>query len=304
MKILKKIVLTFLGVLVLAIISGYIYFDQKFTPEKNYLTVEKESGKIPITWPGENKNVLLLPVHFSGDSTVYYLQFDTGSPYTLFYAGAIKNIKGIATSNERGKATFYLGNTTVTSDKFRIIDNGESSDKNDSLKIIGTLGADILEDRKTVISFKENYIVFNLAVIPDGFGKNLTDFTFKKRHIIIPALLKGNKEKFLYDSGTSAYELLTTKEIWEGLKSKDSEIVTEKANSWQNVLTTYTAKTDNLIKIGSKNIPLNNVTYVEGFSQTQYSMMKFSGMTGMLGNQIFMNNSLYIDCLNHKLGVD
>ncbi|WP_372482954.1 hypothetical protein AB9J70_15205 [Elizabethkingia anophelis] len=44
--------------------------------------------------------------------------------------------------------------------------------------------------------------------------------------------------------------------------------------------------------------------YVEGFSQTQYSMMKFSGMTGMLGNQIFMNNSLYIDCLNHKLGVD
>lgn len=33
------------------------------------------------------------------------------------------------------KATFYLGNTTVTSDKFRIIDNGESSDKNDSLKL-------------------------------------------------------------------------------------------------------------------------------------------------------------------------
>ncbi|MCT3833546.1 hypothetical protein HZQ12_08360 [Elizabethkingia anophelis] len=304
MKILKKIVLTFLGILVLTIISGYIYFDQKFTPEKNYLTVEKESEKIPITWLGENRNILLLPVHFSGDSTVYYLQFDTGSPYTLFYAGAIKNIKGIATSNERSKATFYLGNTTVTSDKFRIIDNGESSDKNDSLKIIGTLGADILEDRKTVISFKENYIVFNLAGIPDDFGKNLTDFTFKKRHIIIPTLLKGNKEKFLYDSGTSAYELLTTKEIWEGLKLKDSKVIREKANSWQNVLTTYTAKTDNLIKIGSKNIPLNNVTYVEGFSQTQYSMMKFSGMTGMLGNQIFMNNSLYIDCLNHKLGVD
>ena len=194
----------------------------------------------------------------------------------------------------------------MTSDKFRIIDNGESSDKNDSLKIIGTLGADILEDRKQLSASKEKLYCFNLvAVIPDGFGKNLTDFTFKKRHIIIPALLKGNKEKFLYDSGTSAYELLTTKEIWEGLKSKRfRNCYRKKANSWQNVLTTYTAKTDNLIKIGSKNIPLNNVTYVEGFSQTQYSMMKFSGMTGMLGNQIFMNNSLYIDCFNHKLGVD
>ncbi len=137
----------------------------------------------------------------------------------------------------------------MTSDKFRIIDNGESSDKNDSLKIIGTLGADILEDRKTVISFKENYIVFNLAVIPDGFGKNLTDFTFKKRHIIIPALLKGNKEKFLYDSGTSAYELLTTKRNMGRLKVKKiQKLLQKKANSWQNVLTTYTAKTDNLIK--------------------------------------------------------
>ncbi|MDA4694159.1 hypothetical protein NY544_00415, partial [Enterobacter hormaechei] len=61
MKIFKKIVLAFLGVLVLALISGYIYFDQKFTPEDNYLTVEKESGKIPVTWLGENRNVLLLP---------------------------------------------------------------------------------------------------------------------------------------------------------------------------------------------------------------------------------------------------
>lgn len=59
-------------------------------------------------------------------------------------------------------------------------------------------------------------------------GKIWQILLLRKRHIIIPALLKGNKEKFLYDSGTSAYELLTTKEIWEGLKSKDSEIVTEK----------------------------------------------------------------------------
>jgi len=304
MKIFKKIVLTFLGVLVLAIISGYIYFDRKFTPEDNYLTIEKESGKIPITWLGENRNVLLLPVHFYGDSSVYYLQFDTGAPYTLFYTRAIKNIKGIVTSNERSKATFYLGNTKVTSDKFRVTDIGENSDKKDSLKVIGTLGADILEDRKTLINFRENNIVFNLAGTPVGLGKNLTDFTFKKRHIIIPAMLKGNKEKFLYDSGTSAYELLTSKEVWESLKLKDSKVIKEKANSWQNILITYTAKTDNLIKIGRKDIPLNNVTYVEGFSQAQYSMMKFSGMTGMLGNKVFLKNRMYIDCGNSKIGID
>ncbi|MEZ7505335.1 hypothetical protein [Flavobacterium sp. Arc2] len=50
MKILKKIMLTFMVVLVLAVLGGYIYFDQKFTPEKNYLTVENESGSIPFAW--------------------------------------------------------------------------------------------------------------------------------------------------------------------------------------------------------------------------------------------------------------
>ena len=34
MKILKKIVLTFLVIVVLAVFGGYIYFDQKFTQEK------------------------------------------------------------------------------------------------------------------------------------------------------------------------------------------------------------------------------------------------------------------------------
>lgn len=70
MKILKKIVLTILVVLVVAIAGGYIYFDQKFTPDKNYLKVENESGSIPFTWLGKEKNALLLPIHFSND-TIY-----------------------------------------------------------------------------------------------------------------------------------------------------------------------------------------------------------------------------------------
>ncbi|PIF33157.1 hypothetical protein CLU81_3733 [Flavobacterium sp. 9] len=82
MKVLKKIVFAFLVVLVLAVLGGYIYFDQKFTPEKNYLTVDNESGFISFKWLGSEKNVLLLPIHFSNDTIAYYLQFDTGSPYT------------------------------------------------------------------------------------------------------------------------------------------------------------------------------------------------------------------------------
>lgn len=303
MKILKRIVFTILFVLVLGMIGTYIYFDQKFTPEKNYLTVENESGNIPFTWLGKEKNVLLLPIHFPNDTVTYYLQFDTGSASTVFYSKAINNLKQIHSNGERAKTKFYIGKTKIMSDKFQVLNMGD--DENDTLKIIGTVGADILENRKTVINFKENFIVLNIAKKPTQFQGKGFDFKFKKRKIVIYGSLNGNEEKFLFDSGTSAYELLTNKEVWDKLKLPNSKIKIEKSEqSWDKVLTTYTSNCNQNIQFGNKKIKLTNVTYVEGFSQTQYSMMKFSGMTGMLGNKIFLNNSLYIDCSENKIRIE
>jgi len=303
MKIVKKIVLTILVVLVVAVAGGYIYFDQKFTPDKNYLKIENESGSIPFTWLGKEKNALLLPIHFSNDTITYYLQFDTGSAYTVFYSKSIRNIPQIALHKETAKASFYIGKTKVTSDKFKIYNI--RNDNSNSLKIIGTIGADILEDRKTIINFKENDIALNVSKVPDQFQNKLFDFKFKKRKIVFNGLLKAQEEKFVFDTGTSAYELLTNKEVWDNLKLPNSKINIEKSEqSWDNVLTTYTANCKQKIQIAHCEIPLNSVTYVEGFSQAQYAMMKFSGMTGMLGNKIFSNNIMYIDCTQNKMGIE
>jgi hypothetical protein len=303
MKILKKIVLTVLVVLVLTLAGGYIYFDQKFTPDKNYLKVENESGSIPFTWLGKEKNALLLPIHFSNDTITYYLQFDSGSAYTVFYSKSISTVPQIAMHKETAKASFYIGKTKITSDKFKIYTMGNNDGA--SLKIIGTLGADILEDRKTIINFKENYIALNVSKVPTQFQNKLFDFQFKKRKIVFNGLLKAQEEKFLFDTGTSAYELLTNKEVWDNLKLPNSKINIEKSEqSWDNILTTYTANCKQKIKIANCEIPLNSVTYVEGFSQAQYAMMKFSGMTGMLGNKLFLNNIMYIDCTQNKMAIE
>lgn len=299
MKIFKKIVLTFLVVLILASVGGSVYFSQKFTPEKNYLTVKNESGNILMIWLGNDKNVLLVPIHFQADSTTYYLQFDTGSPSTVFYSNSIKNIRGINIIQDRAKTLFNLGKTEISSDKFILLHQGKKHDK-DSLKIIGTLGADILENNKTLINFKENYLVFNLSKTPSQYNNQLIDFKFKKRKIILKGILRGQKEQFLFDSGTSAYELLTNKETWENLKSSNSKVSIERAQSWQNILTTFTATCDQNIQFQNRRIQLQEVTYVEGFSQTQYALMKFSGMTGMLGNRVFLNSILYLDCKDEK----
>lgn len=300
MKIIRKILVSVLIIIIITGLGGYIYFEQKFTPEKNYLQVENESGSIPIIWIGENKNALLVPIHFPRDTTTYYLQFDTGAVYTEFYSSGIQHLKSISINNERAGSSFYIGKTKITSDKIRISPTGKASD----IKIIGTLGADLLENRKTLIDFRNNYIVFNLSQRPDDFRNNLIDFNFKKRKIIVHGNLNGKDEKFLYDSGTSAYELLTNKENWEKLRLPQSKVNIEKAQSRPNILTTYTAESNSMIRLGNKNVPLNEVTYVEGFSQTQYMLMKFSGMTGMLGNKVFLKNKIYIDCAHEKIGVE
>ncbi|BAP30076.1 uncharacterized protein CHSO_1039 [Chryseobacterium sp. StRB126] len=293
-----------LTLIIITALGGYIYFDRKFTPEKNYLTVHNESGPIPVKWIGRDKNALLVPIHFSKDTTTYYLQFDTGAAYTEFYSRAIPSLIGMSVRNERAITSFYIGKMKITSKQIKISNTGKPSDKNDLVKIIGTLGADILEDRKTLINFRDNSIVFNLSKEPDEFHNNLIDFQFKKRKIIIQGNLKGKAEKFLYDSGTSAYELLTNKENWESLRLSQSKVMTEKAQSRPNILTTYTTKTNHTIRFKNKKLPLNEVTYVEGFSQTQYMLMKFSGMSGMLGNRIFLNHKIYIDCSKEKMGIE
>lgn len=302
MKTFVKILLTFLVIIVLSSIIGFFYFDKKFTPEKNYLNVKNESGEIFIKW-GNKKNSILLPIQISGSSTTYFMQFDTGSPSTVFYKKAVENIQNIKinTQNKTAIANFSLGNSIISSDKFRVLNYG---DKTDTLKIIGTIGSDILENRITVLNFKENFLEFNIHKVPNKFENKLSDFQFKKRKIIINGSLRDKEEKFLYDTGTSAYELLTSKEVWQKLKLANSKVKIEKENSWGNILTTFTAKSNEEISLGKNKIHLNDVTYVEGFSQTQNLLMKFSGMTGMLGNKIFLNNKILIDGKAMKIGVE
>lgn len=304
MKILKRIALNILIIITITGLGGYLYFNQKFTPEKNYLRVDNESGPIPIKWIGEDKNALLVPIHFPKNTITYYLQFDTGAVYTEFYNKAIPLLKGITPNDEQAITSFYIGKTKITSHKIKISNAGKNLEKNNPVKIIGTLGADILEDRKTLINFKDNNVVFNLSKEPDEFQNTLIDFKFTKRKIVIHGNLKGKDEKFLYDSGTSAYELLTNKENWESLRLPQSQVIIEKAQSRPNILTTYTTRTHSTIRFNNKDLPLREVTYVEGFSQSQYMLMKFSGMSGMLGNKIFLNHKIYIDCSKEKFGIE
>jgi len=306
MKIFKRIVLSVVVFVTLLLSGGYFYFDKKFTPPENSLTVSGVAQNIAIRWDSTTGNAhaaVLLPVRLKGMYRTFYMQLDSGSPTTLFYKKSLESIlkkfqypiKFIAGQNNIS-LQFTAGNMTIASEGFELLDYGNTLDDTGENLIIGTIGTDLLEKRIAVLDFKNGACSFLVSMDKKGFE----NFEFKKRKILIPAVIEGQKLKLLYDSGTSGYELITNKEEWQKYRRKGGRIKKEKGNSWGNILTVISAPADKMIRIGNSALKLSEVTHIEGTSKMQNLLMKTSGMQGMIGNKLFLNHALILDCKNRK----
>jgi hypothetical protein len=95
MRRLKRVALASLVSLVVSLGGGYVYFDRKFTPPENALSVSSMATEVPIRWLATNGNphaALLLPVKLDGIADTFYMQLDLGSPSTVFYGNAIRSV--------------------------------------------------------------------------------------------------------------------------------------------------------------------------------------------------------------------
>ncbi|MCT2408784.1 hypothetical protein NZD88_14660 [Chryseobacterium antibioticum] len=310
MKIFKKLVLSVAVIIALSLVGGYFYFDQKFTPPENHLNVAGIAENSTLSWDtaeGNSHAAVLLPVKIKGIDKVFYMQLDSGSPTTLFYKNSLQSIQSkfqdkikINEKNNQISMQFSIGNMSVTSD-FEVLNYGNTvnfeSTKPDN--IIGTIGTDLFEKRIVILDLKNEMCSFVEKINENDFEA----FEFKKRKILMPGTIGDQKLKLLYDSGTSGYELLTNREEWQKYRMPNGSIKKEKGNSWGNVLTVISAPADQAVKIGNSELKLSEVTYVEGTSPLQNLLMKTSGMQGMIGNKLFLNHTLIIDCKNEKFKI-
>ncbi|OEK04345.1 hypothetical protein [Roseivirga misakiensis] len=315
MKILKKIALITLTVIIVLGVGGYIYFNKKFSPPKNYLTIENTAKEVPIRWVANeisDISAMLLPVKISGIPETMYMQFDLGSTYTMFYSKPLKSLhskysKNIKFQEETDEVDLVIemAEMKISSDKFRLLDFGEAIDWDNkkTLKIIGTIGTDLLEKRTVTLDFENRNCSFRSS-FSDAELSNFSDFNFNKRRILLPATIDQEELNLLYDSGTSAFELVTNQESWLAYGDENGKITTSAGNSWGNTLTVKTRPANKQIDIGNKRLKLSEVTYIEGTSATQNMLMRLSGMEGMIGNKLFINQKVILDCKNEKFKVE
>ncbi len=317
MRLIKIIVISFLALLILLSVGTYLFVKKRFTPDPNYLELTESSNYVPIKWTkGKYSEYasLLLPVQLEGIPHTFYLQFDTGSPSTLLYKGMMESIREkypaeiafIDSNSTIINQTFQLGEMKIHADNFKLYDYGKTPINwgDSSIIRIGTLGADIIEKKITVIDFKNSCCYFGDALPEMGEEIQFHKLIVKGRRTLFPAVVAGRKGNMMHDTGTSGFEFITNKKTWKKLAKEGAEPKEAfKVKSWKRELRAFQVEADAEMEFGSISIPLKQVTYVEGASFMQSAIVRMTGLGGMIGNEVFMDKILILDCKNERYSI-
>ncbi|WP_324674105.1 hypothetical protein [Hymenobacter sp. GOD-10R] len=321
MKLLLKIVLVVLLLLGVSGVGGYFYVQNKFQAPTNQLAVTGLPAACSFVWEADTMAkpkvahaVLLIPITLAGCPRTCYLQFDTGAPYSLLYAKSLAALRAAYPATQRALTVqhdtirdlaFNLGNGQVQARRILVRPYGMSQLPADSIPlVIGTLGTDVLADQVLVLDYPRQRFTL-LRQVPETLAQHATfaPLDFSNRRVIVRAAMQEQSQDFLFDSGSSAFSLLTSQRIWEKLAALAAHEQVNKVNSWGNTLLAHTATSEAVMQLGTTPVPLRTVTYIEGTSLMQQALMRFSGMTGMLGNEPFSQQTIILDARGNRFGI-
>ncbi|MBF9221657.1 hypothetical protein [Hymenobacter ruricola] len=322
MKPVFKVLLSVLALLALSSIGGYFYFRRQFMPPPNQLVVSGLPATCAFAWLADTAGgramphaAVLVPVRLPNCPRTCYLQFDTGAPYSLFYARPLAALQARYPALRPALALhhdtlrdfrFSIGQGLVRARWVRARDLGARTLPADSLEpfIIGTLGGDVLEGRALVLDYARQRFSL-LPEVPDSVAQR-TDFVplaFESRRPVFTAGLQGQPRQLFFDTGASAFALLTNEGEWHQLARPGAPVRTTVVNSWGRPLTSYTAPTAEAVQMGPAALPLGTVSHMTGTSFSQNLMMRFSGMAGMLGNEPFAARTIVLDVKGGRFGL-
>ena len=321
MKPLLKILLPVLCLL-LAGGGGYLYVRHKFQPAANQLVVPHLPLVSPFVWkadtaarPVVSHAALLVPVTLPGCPRRCLLQLDTGAPSSVLYAHPLAALRarypGLRQqmrphADTVANVRLRLGGQPLQAHWLRLLPVGDHQlpPADSTPVVIGTLGADLLDDRVMVLDYSRQRLTL-CAHVPDGLARctHFAPLAFDSRRVLLRARINGQERQLLFDSDSSAFALLTSHDTWNQLRGPDALPRETKVNPWGRQLTAYTVATPATLGLGPATVPLATVTYIEGTAFWQSVLMRFSGMGGMLGNAPFAGSTVVLDVPGHRFGV-
>ena len=322
MKPLSKALLSLVILLVSGSVGGYFYMRRQFQPAANQLRLPLLPATCAFRWQADTvarlvvpHAALLVPVALPGCPRVCYLQFDTGAPSSVLYANPLAALRAryprtrqvlLPRGDTLRNVRFILGQQAVHAPWLRLLPVGARHLPDDAATpfIVGTLGADVLDGRVLVLDYARRR--FSLCPrVPDSLTRRtaFVPLAYTGRRLLVTVGLQGRAQQLLFDSGSSAFALLTSPATWHQLARPHAPARTSGVHSWGKTLTAHTVATDTTLRMGTTRVPLRTVTYVEGIRFWQTVLMRFSGMGGMLGNEPFAVHTIVIDTPGNRFGV-
>lgn len=285
----------------------------------NQLTLPEADQHIPFIWKKDSMGAtlnqhaaLLLPVKLPHCPRQFYMQFDLGAPSSLFYKNKLADIAAkypraiqlSDTTRSLSDFNFTIGKTKVHAGQIVVREYAANKiqwNKKD-IEIIGTIGADLIENRIVQIDYPGKKILLsNNSTRTENIS--MIDFLFARRAILLPAHLNGKKLMLYFDTGSSAFELLTSKETSLALAAPGAVATQYPVRSWDRTLIANTLATNDSISIAQQKIPLVATTYMENVSEGMINQMLKMGIGGMTGNKLFLDYILVLDTKNKKFGL-
>jgi hypothetical protein len=311
--------LTLIAITSLSINPAYSQIMPSATPGK--LVLPADDLNIDFVWQGDTLNTqwephaaLLIPVKLPGCPKVFYMQFDTGARLSLLYTEKVNDIRakyskslGKDSSSKLLNQQFSIASKNILAKEIVLrtqSGKGINWKNNKGIEVIGTLGMDLIENKVLVMNYPGKKLIIANA-IPAGLNSQLklSKFMLISNSILLPVELQQKKVILYFDSGSSAYELLTNKATCLALSTPDAKPVTQQVRSMDKMLTAVIYPTRDSITLASQKLPIKRATYMEGVSNSQVEQMMKLGMGGMTGNQLFINSILVIDTRNKQFGI-
>ena len=309
----KVLILLYLGVLVTSCsrkTHNLEWIPFNWTSDSLYgKYIEKATMNIPVT-------IDELPYKFN-------MQFDLGAVRTNFYGNALKpilekypslNCKLDTTKRFwiQGKenpmfrnVTLRLGEVVFENIEVGLFRNFGDETSNDLLNSemeihIGTIAPDLLQNKVLIIDYKLNRLAVADTIPVEYQSASFESFKIDHGRIKIPFRINGNVEDLMFDTGSSVFSLVTSKQ--NALAIGGTEIVDSIGGlSWGEYITVYGLQTVTPVVFVNKNFGSPIVYYVEDSSFDNF--YKSENIWGITGNAFFFNDVVIIDYKNNRFGV-
>lgn len=252
------------------------------------ITSYSQQFSLPFIWAGDSingnyfeKTAMFIPIQ--SDNETYYFQFDTGANKSSLY----KDTNRLLNVSIEINGIEFIQSTS----NYIYTVNGHD--------VIGTLGADYIQNKIIEIDYINQRI--NILEAYDTSNYVLQPISLSYGRPVLELSIKHRNYPFIFDTGSSIFEVWTTKRLWKKWRNKTFPSNEYSISSWGKMNYTYQSRFRDSIYLMDKTILMDELWYN---SNKQFNkIMKQAGVSGFIGNKPFYNRVIIIDLRNNLFGV-